>query len=75
MLEELEIVVLTDDLPEHGLKAGDVGTIVLVHGEAEGYEVEFTSLTGETLAIVSVYPNQIRRVGHREIAHVRVLDA
>ena len=73
MIDELEIVVLTTDLPEQHLKAGDVGTVVLVHGEGEGYEVEFTSLTGETLAIVSVYPDQIRRVERREIAHVRAV--
>lgn len=71
MLEELEIVVLTTDLPEYHLKAGDVGTVVLVHGEGEGYEVEFTTFKGETLAIVSVYPDQIRPVERHEVAHVR----
>jgi hypothetical protein len=71
MLEEMEIVVLTVDLPEYHLKAGDVGTIVLVHGEGEGYEVEFMN-KGEALAIVSLYPDRIRPVERHEIAHVRV---
>ncbi len=71
MLEELEIVVLTTDLPEYHLKAGDVGTVVLVHGEGKGYEVEFTTFKGETLAIVSVYPDQIPPVERHEVAHVR----
>ncbi len=40
MIEELEDVILTCDLPEHGLTRGDIGTVVLVHDEGKGYEVE-----------------------------------
>ena len=72
MLKELETVVLTEDLPDHGLKAGDLGTVVLVHGLA-GYEVEFTTLDGETLAVVSVFPHQARPVARREIAQARTV--
>ena len=72
MLKELESVVLTTDLPEHGLSTGDVGTIVLVHG-SEGYEVEFVTLEGETLAVVSLRPDQLRAVEPREIAHARAI--
>jgi hypothetical protein len=43
MLREYHNVVLTRVLPEHGLKSGNVGTIVLVH-PAGGYEVEFMTL-------------------------------
>lgn len=39
-IQELESIVLTEDMPEHGLRAGDIGTVVLIHGEGEGYEVE-----------------------------------
>jgi hypothetical protein len=39
MMKELNTVVLTTDLLEHGLKAGDLGTVVLVH-EHSGYEME-----------------------------------
>jgi hypothetical protein len=53
MVAETDIVVLTVDLPAYGLKAGDLGTIVMVHGQ-KGYEVEFMTLTGETIAVVSV---------------------
>lgn len=31
MISELDNVVLTVDLPEHRLKKGDVGTVVLLH--------------------------------------------
>src|SRR5687767_2675299 len=47
MIDEHEIAVLTYDLPQHGLKAGDVGTIVLVHRRGEAYEVEFMTFNGK----------------------------
>ncbi len=50
MIKELDRVVLTVDLPEHGLQEGDIGTVVLVHRGGEGYEVEFVALDGETVA-------------------------
>ena len=31
MIKELDSVVLTTNLPEHGLSTGDLGTVVLVH--------------------------------------------
>jgi Domain of unknown function (DUF4926) len=71
MIAELDTVVLTRDLPEDGLEAGDVGTVVLVHDKSAGYEVEFTSLAGETLAVVTVPVGAVRAAGDREIAHVR----
>ena len=70
MMKELQCAVLKTDLPEYGLSAGDIGTIVLVHGDA-GYEVEFVTLEGETLAVVSLRADQLRAVGPREIAHAR----
>lgn len=72
MLKELDSAVLTVDLPEYGLSAGDLGTIVLVHGN-EGYEVEFMTLEGETLAVVSLRSDQLRSIEPREIAHARAL--
>lgn len=71
MIKELDTVVLTVDLPEYGLKKCDVGTVVLLHGD-EGYEVEFMTLGGETLSVVSLSRDQVRHVGNREIAQARV---
>jgi len=70
---EHDTVVLAVDLPEHGLSRGDLGTVVLVH-EDKGYEVEFMTLDGETLAVVSLFADQVRPVGHREIAHARAVS-
>ena len=74
MIDELDVVVLTAGLPEHGLEAGDMGTVVLVHGEGEGYEVEFTALDGETLAVVSLGAAQVRPAARGEIAHARAVQ-
>ncbi len=72
MIRELDTVVLTEDLPEHGLKQGDIGTVVLVHHQP-GYEVEFISLDGETLAVVSLTQQQVRPIGKREVAQARAM--
>ena len=73
MIREHDTVVLTEDLAGYGLKRGDVGTVVLMHDHA-GYEVEFVSLTGETLAVVSLTPHQVRPLGEREIAQARTVE-
>lgn len=74
MVKELDTVVLAQDLPQYRLKTGDIGTVVLLH-DGRGYEVEFVTLDGETLGIVSLRPEQIRPVGQREIAQARRIEA
>jgi len=71
MIKELESVVLTTDLPEHGLSAGDIDTAVLVHEGGKGCTVEFMTLAGKTIAVVSLLANQIRQIAKDEIAHAR----
>ena len=73
MIEELASVVLTADLPERGLRAGDIGTVVMVHQQGAGYTVEFQTLGGETVAVVTVPADGVRPVRSNEIAHVRGL--
>jgi hypothetical protein len=73
MIRELDRVVLTTDLSEYRLKKGDIGTVVLVHQGGKGYEVEFVTLDGETVAVVSLFDTQLRPIGHREIAQARVM--
>lgn len=72
-MKEHERVVLTCDLDEHGLLTGDVGTVVHVHEAAAAYEVEFMTLTGQTLAVVTLRAAQIRPIAQREIPHARVV--
>lgn len=72
-LRELDLVALRQDLPAHGLVAGDVGTVVLVYREGQAYEVEFVSADGETLAVETLLPDQIAPLSGRKILHVREL--
>ena len=74
MIAELDSVVLTQELPQYALKAGDVGTVVLVHRGGAGYEVEFTTLDGETVAVVSLSAAQVRPIARREIASARPVE-
>jgi hypothetical protein len=71
MIEELASIVLTTDIPEWGLKAGDIGTVVRVHQQGQGYTVEFVTLSGNTVAVVTVLATQVRPIQTNEIAHVR----
>ena len=73
MIHELDRVVLTTNLPEYGLTEGDIGTVVLVHQDGKGYEVEFVTLGGETVAVISLLPAQLRPIGRREIAQAWVM--
>ena len=71
MLKEHSRVVLTDDVPSEGLRAGDVGTIVHVYPSGKAYEVEFFSLSGQTLAVATVDAGQLRAVADSDFTHSR----
>ena len=73
MIREHDVIVLLQDLPEDGLKAGDIGTVVHIHQGGAGYEVEFMTLAGETVAVITLLPSQLRPIARRDLAHVREL--
>jgi hypothetical protein len=75
MIKEHDCVVLTKNLPEENLEAGDVGTVVHIHKNGAAYEVEFVTLTGSTVAVATVEASHVRPVGKRDISHVRELQA
>lgn len=56
---DLECVTLLDDLPERGLRRGEVGTIVHVFDVADAYLVEFIDDDGGTRAEVELTPRQM----------------
>jgi hypothetical protein len=71
--KEHECVVLTSDLPDDNLRAGDVGAVIHIHKAGVAYEVEFVTFTGKTIAIATVEACHLRPVGKRDITHVREL--
>lgn len=68
--EKLETVVLARDLPEHGLKRGDLGAVVQVL-EADGLEVEFVAASGKTKALVTLRVGDVRKVRDTDLVTVR----
>ena len=71
MINELDIVALTRAIPEEKLEAGDTGTVVMVHEGGKGFEVEFMTMTGETIGVVTLEAKDIRPIRASEIAHAR----
>jgi len=71
MIKEHDCVVLTEGLPDEGLQAGDIGTVVHIHEGGAGYTVEFMTLARETVAISTLRPTQLRPITRRDIAHAR----
>ena len=74
MIREFDQAVLTTDLPEHGLQAGDVGTVVDVLQAGKGYTVEFMTMDGETIDVVVLKAAQVRPVGENDMPHARSLS-
>lgn len=54
----LDVVALTEDLPERGLYSGQVGTVVEVL-EPEVFEVEFADDEGRAYASVALKAEQL----------------
>jgi len=70
--QELDTVVLTHDLPAHGLKAGDLGAVVHVHSP-QTFEVEFVRASGQTQALVTLTGTDVRSVQEHDLVAVRTL--
>ena len=71
--KELDTVVLTRDLPEHGLKAGDLGAVVLV-SSSNALEVEFVRASGATQALVTLPADALRPVKDEDLIAVRTVN-
>lgn len=57
----LDTVVLSVNLPENGLRCGDVGAIVEVY-EPDGVEVEFVTGSGRPQALVTLSQSDVRPI-------------
>jgi len=74
MIKEHEDAILETNLPEYGLIKGDIGTVVDVYKGGEGYAVEFMTLNGETIAVVTLRADQIRSVNKHDMPNARVMS-
>jgi hypothetical protein len=68
-------VALNVDLPGHGLRRGDVATLVEHHpgrpGQEDGYSLEVFNAVGDTVAVVTVRESQIGPLTADELLSVR----
>jgi len=73
IIKEFDRVILAVDLPKAGLKSGDIGNVVMIYNNGEGFEVEFMTFDGKTISVETLLASQIRKISRHEIAHVREL--
>lgn len=67
---ELDTVVLLRDLPDAGLRAGDLGAVVQVYA-ADALDVEFVTASGRTLALTTLSATDVREVRDDDLLAVR----
>jgi hypothetical protein len=72
MFNLLDTVVLQRDLPQHGLRQGDVGAIVEIDA-SDMFEVEFVAASGRTQALITLGAADIRPVADDDLISVRKL--
>ena len=66
-IELLNVVALTQEVPEHNLKRGEVGTVVEILSNGEAYEVEFSDDNGQMYKCLSFLASQLRILHHEPI--------
>ena len=64
-IKVLDVVALTENVPEHGLRRGEVGTVVDRWKDGV-YEVEFSDDTGEAYAFAALRADQLLQLYHRK---------
>ena len=74
MFKLLDTVALTHDMPDVGLRRGDLGAVVEVHAP-DAWEVEFVAASGRTQALVTLTGADLRHIGDQDVIAVRSLAA
>jgi hypothetical protein len=80
MIPEHAYAVLTRDMPDHGLAAGDVGVVIHIHAQPNGdapvgYMLELFTVDGRSIGEVSVPADAVRAVGATDRVQVRPVAA
>ena len=69
---ELDTVVLNRDIPERGLRKGDLGAVVELY-EPDSLDVEFVTASGKTQTLVTLNVNDVREARDQDLVSVRSL--
>jgi len=70
----LDLAVLTHDLRRHGLRRGDIGTVVEKYADG-ALEVEFVMPSGETRGLVTLEEADVRNIRNDDVLAVRTSRA
>ena len=70
-VEVLDVVALTEDLPERGLVRGQVGTVVELPAP-DVFEVEFCDNEGRTYGLLTLKASQLMVLHHEPIEAARI---
>lgn len=70
--EKLEVVVLAHNISKHGLRTGDLGTVVEIYPEG-GVEVEFIRGSGVTQALLTLNERDVRKIDSHDLLSIRRL--
>ncbi|MHB8321033.1 MAG: DUF4926 domain-containing protein [Acidithiobacillus sp.] len=71
MIQELDTVILMQDYHDQGLVKGDMGAVVMVHDGGKAFEVEFVTLAGDPLGVLTLTADEVRPISARDMPHVR----
>jgi len=75
MIGELASIVITRNIPEHGLRRGDIGAVVHCYKDKATFEVEFVTGKGDTVAVITLESKDVRPMYPNEILHAREIKA
>jgi hypothetical protein len=64
-IKVLDVVALTEDVQQHGLRRGEVGTVV-ERWKDGAYEIEFSDDSGEAYAFAALRPEQLMKLHFRK---------
>lgn len=68
VIKLLDVVALTEPLPERGLERGQVGTVV-EELAPDVFEVEFSDNQGHTYATAALHAEQLIVLHYQPVAH------
>ncbi len=72
MPQLLETIIVTVNIPDKQVLAGDLGTIVEIYSEPRlAYDVECVNADGATRALVTLAPEQVRRLAPADVLTTR----
>lgn len=60
-IRALDMVAVLEDVPQHGLMRGEVGTVVELWKDG-AFEVEFSDTSGKAYAFAALRPDQLLKL-------------